>query len=198
MRCVAFCVALRYPVVVDREHHLPSRCGTTWRDSLCRVSPIEDGADVESPDGWRGHPGQGAGNDLRAGGRGGADRSVAVGGLDDSSCIAACDEHEPHEPPHRRWVELHKSNGRAARSRDRPVQGELSTEVHQLVDGNGLPLATPPAMQQLPNAAPAAVAGRTGHRATATRPDAIRGDNAYSTRAIRKHLREPWHQGRHP
>jgi transposase len=70
----------------------------------------------------------------------------------------------------------------------------LSTKIHQLVDGNGLPLVillspgqagdSPmflPLMQQLEVAQPA---GRPR-----TRPDLVRGDKAYSSRAIRAHLR---------
>ena len=74
-------------------------------------------------------------------------------------------------------------------------RGGLSTKIHQLVDGNGLPLVvllTPgqandspmflPLMNQLRVARPI---GRPR-----TRPDLVRGDKAYSSRAIRGHLRE--------
>jgi transposase len=70
----------------------------------------------------------------------------------------------------------------------------LSTKIHQLVDGQGLPLVvllTPgqagdapmfePLMAQLRIARPV---GRAR-----TRPDRLRGDKAYSSRAIRSHLR---------
>ena len=70
----------------------------------------------------------------------------------------------------------------------------MSTKIHQLVDGNGLPLVTVitpgqagdspmllPMLEQLQVARPV---GRPR-----TRPDAVRGDKAYSSRAIRKHLR---------
>lgn len=73
-------------------------------------------------------------------------------------------------------------------------RGGLSTKIHQLVDGNGLPLValvTPgqagdspmllPLMEHLRIARPV---GRPR-----TRPDAVRGDKAYSSRAIRAHLR---------
>nr|WP_155049616.1 IS5 family transposase [Microbacterium sp. ZXX196] len=73
-------------------------------------------------------------------------------------------------------------------------RGGLSTKIHQLVDGNGLPLValltagqagdSPmflPLMGQLRVVRPV---GRPR-----TRPDAIRGDKAYSSRAIRGHLR---------
>ena len=73
-------------------------------------------------------------------------------------------------------------------------RGGLSTKIHQLVDGNGRPLVsllTPgqagdspmfvPLMQQLR-------VGRTSGRPR-TRPDADRADKAYSSRAIRAHLR---------
>ncbi|WP_433608589.1 IS5 family transposase [Prescottella agglutinans] len=73
-------------------------------------------------------------------------------------------------------------------------RGGLSTKIHQLVDGNGLPLVTLittgqagdspmflPLMEQL------RVARDVGR--PRTRPDAVRGDKAYSSRAIRAHLR---------
>ena len=74
-------------------------------------------------------------------------------------------------------------------------RGGLSTKIHQLVDGNGLPLVTLitpgqagdspmflPLMEQL------RVARATGR--PRTRPDAVRADKAYSSRAIRGHLRD--------
>ena len=73
-------------------------------------------------------------------------------------------------------------------------RGGLSTKIHQLVDGNGIPLVpliTPgqagdspmllPLMRQL------CVARDVGR--PRTRPEAVRGDKAYSSRAIRSHLR---------
>lgn len=70
----------------------------------------------------------------------------------------------------------------------------MSTKIYQLVDGNGLPLVTVitpgqagdspillPMLEQLRVARPA---GRPR-----TRPDAVRCDKAYSSRAIRSHLR---------
>ncbi|MET7577971.1 IS5 family transposase [Micrococcus luteus] len=73
-------------------------------------------------------------------------------------------------------------------------RGGLSTKIHQLVDGAGLPLVsliTPgqagdspmllPLLEQLRVTRPA---GRPR-----TRPDAVLGDKAYSSRAIRTHLR---------
>ncbi|KRC59129.1 transposase [Agromyces sp. Root81] len=75
-------------------------------------------------------------------------------------------------------------------------RGGLSTKVHQLVDGHGRPLVvllTPgqagdspmflPLMGQLRINSP----GRGRPR---TRPDRVRADKAYSSRAIRAHLRE--------
>ncbi|TFH98243.1 IS5 family transposase, partial [Micrococcus flavus] len=73
-------------------------------------------------------------------------------------------------------------------------RGGLSTKIHQLVDGAGLPLVsliTPgqagdspmllPLLEQLRVTRPA---GRPR-----TRPEAVLGDKAYSSRAIRTHLR---------
>lgn len=70
----------------------------------------------------------------------------------------------------------------------------LSTKIHQLVDGNGLPLVTvitpgqagdPPTL--LPMLDMLRVERPVGR--PRTRPDAVRGDKAYSSRAIRSHLR---------
>ncbi|KXO95960.1 IS5 family transposase, partial [Tsukamurella pseudospumae] len=73
-------------------------------------------------------------------------------------------------------------------------RGGLSTKIHQLVDGNGLPLVTlltagqagdSPMFLPLMNLLRV---GRTRGRPR-TRPNAVRGDKAYSSRAIRAHLR---------
>lgn len=70
----------------------------------------------------------------------------------------------------------------------------LSTKIHQLVDGAGLPLVTLITPGQagdspmfLPLMAQLRVGRDTGR--PRTRPDAVRGDKAYSSRAIRTHLR---------
>ena len=84
---------------------------------------------------------------------------------------------------------------RSSRYESRPVaRGGLSTKIHQLVDGNGLPLVTlvPPGQAGdspmfLPLMAQLRVAREKGR--PRTRPDAVRGDKAYSSRAIRGHLR---------
>lgn len=74
-------------------------------------------------------------------------------------------------------------------------RGGLSTKIYQLVDGAGLPLLIElrpgqagdapmflPLMEQL------RVTGPLGR--PRTRPDAVRGDKAYSSRGIRVHLRK--------
>lgn len=73
-------------------------------------------------------------------------------------------------------------------------RGGLSTKIHQLVDGNGLPLVTLVTPGQagdspmfLPLMAQLRIARTAGR--PRTRPDAVRGDKAYSSRAIRGHLR---------
>lgn len=70
----------------------------------------------------------------------------------------------------------------------------MSTKIHQLVDGNGLPLVTLITAGQagdspmfLPLMAQLRVARPVGR--PRTRPDAVRADKAYSSRAIRAHLR---------
>nr|WP_221417642.1 IS5 family transposase [Microbacterium marinum] len=73
-------------------------------------------------------------------------------------------------------------------------RGGLSTKIHHIVDGNGLPLVIAVAPGQsgdaptlIPLLAQLRVARPTGR--PRTRPDAVRGDKAYSSRAIRAHLR---------
>lgn len=73
-------------------------------------------------------------------------------------------------------------------------RGGLSTKIHQLVDGNGLPilsLLTPgqagDSPMFLPLMAQLRIARDVGR--PRIRPDAVRGDKAYSSRAIRGHLR---------
>jgi len=70
----------------------------------------------------------------------------------------------------------------------------LSTKIHQLVDGNGLPLVTlitPGQAGDSPMFLPLMAHLRVGRDVgrPRTRPDAVRGDKAYSSRAIRGHLR---------
>jgi putative transposase len=74
-------------------------------------------------------------------------------------------------------------------------RGGLSTKLHHLVDGHGRPLVVAVAPGQADDA-PAMLpllqqlrVGRTSGRPR-TRPDAVRGDRAYSSRAIRQHLRD--------
>lgn len=73
-------------------------------------------------------------------------------------------------------------------------RGGLSTKVHQLVDGRGLPLVTLITPGQagdspmlLPLLAELRVTRPFGR--PRTRPDRVRGDKAYSSRAIRRYLR---------
>lgn len=73
-------------------------------------------------------------------------------------------------------------------------RGGLSTKIHQLVDGNGLPLvtlATPGQAGDSPMFLPLMQQLRVGREVgrPRTRPDAVRGDRAYSSRAIRTQLR---------
>lgn len=91
-------------------------------------------------------------------------------------------------------------------------RGGLTSKVHQLVDGHGLPLATIVSPGQA-NDAPALIplieqvnVPRLGAGRPRTRPDELLGDKAYSSRAIRSHLRkrgitatiaEPSDQARH-
>ncbi|MCK2034980.1 IS5 family transposase [Microbacterium sp. SSW1-49] len=74
-------------------------------------------------------------------------------------------------------------------------RGGLSTKIHQLVDGSGLPLVTLITLGQAgdsPMLLPLLQQLRVGRDVCRPRtlPDAVRGDKAYSSRAIRKHLRE--------
>lgn len=72
----------------------------------------------------------------------------------------------------------------------------MSTKIHHLVDGHGLPLVVAVTAGQsgdaptlLPLLKQLRVLGPTGRRSR-TRPDAVRGDKAYSSKAIRQYLRE--------
>jgi putative transposase len=71
----------------------------------------------------------------------------------------------------------------------------LSTKIHQLVDGRGLPLVvlvTPGQAGDSPMFEPLMAQlriQRAGPGRARTRPDTVRGDKAYSSRAIRSHLR---------
>ena len=74
-------------------------------------------------------------------------------------------------------------------------RGGLTSKVHQLVEGHGLPLATIVSPGQA-NDAPALIplveqirVPRIGPGRARTRPDEVLGDKAYSSRAIRKYLR---------
>lgn len=76
----------------------------------------------------------------------------------------------------------------------RRSRGGLSTKIHQLVDGNGLALVTlitPGQAEDSPMFLPLMAQLRVGRDAgrPRTRPDAVRADKAYSSRAIRAHLR---------
>jgi putative transposase len=90
-----------------------------------------------------------------------------------------------------------KSDGTTREPPDHAVgrsRGGLSTKIHQLVDGNGLPLVALLTAGQagdspmfLPLMGHLRVARPVGR--PRTHPDAVRGDKAYSSRAIRGHLR---------
>lgn len=71
--------------------------------------------------------------------------------------------------------------------------GGLSTRIHQLVDGNGLPLVTLITPGQAGDSPMFLLLGhlRVGRDTgrPRSRPDAVRGDKAYSSRAIRARLR---------
>lgn len=74
-------------------------------------------------------------------------------------------------------------------------RGGLSTKLHHLVDGHGLPLLIAAAPGQsgdapalLPLLAQLRVTRPVGR--PRTRPEALRGDKAYSSRAIRAYLRQ--------
>lgn len=75
-------------------------------------------------------------------------------------------------------------------------RGGLSTKIHQLVDGRGLPLVVlcgpgqagdSPMLEPLLDALSVA---RDGPGRPGTRPNMLRGDKAYTSRAIRRTLRD--------
>jgi putative transposase len=75
-------------------------------------------------------------------------------------------------------------------------RGGLSTKIHALVDGKGRPLVLLVAPGQGGDAPMFAhlmnqlKINRAGQGRPRTRPDRVRGDKAYSSRAIRTHLRD--------
>lgn len=75
-------------------------------------------------------------------------------------------------------------------------RGGLSTKTHAAVDGRGRPLAillTPGQAGDAPMCLPVLAAIRVTHHGPGrprTRPEAVLGDKAYSSKAIRAHLRE--------
>ncbi len=73
-------------------------------------------------------------------------------------------------------------------------RGGLSTKIHAAVDGHGRPLVillTPGQAGDAPMMLPVLTAIRVGrtHGRPRTRPDRVLADKAYSSRAIRAHLR---------
>ncbi len=75
-------------------------------------------------------------------------------------------------------------------------RGGLTTKIHQLVDGHGRPLVVLVGPGQAGDA-PMFLhlmshlrIDRVGAGRARTRPERVRGDKAYSSRAIRRHLRE--------
>lgn len=153
---------------------------------------MADGVDMASPDGDGRHLGPGACEADGSCGRGGVGGLVVVGGLHDRQSASARDEHDPaHRGAGSNYTNpaVEPPDHGIGRSR-----GGLSTKIHQLVDGNGLPLVTLITAGQagdspmfLPLMAQLKVGRDVGR--PRTRPDAIRGDKAYSSRAIRGHLR---------
>ena len=75
-------------------------------------------------------------------------------------------------------------------------RGGLSTKIHHLVDGRGLPLVVLVGPGQAGDSPMFPVlmghlrVARRGQGRPRSRPDRVRGDKAYSSRAIRTHLRE--------
>ncbi len=75
-------------------------------------------------------------------------------------------------------------------------RGGLSTKIHALVDGRGRPLVLLVAPGQggdapmFPHFMEQLKINRTGPGRPRTRPDRVRGDKAYSSKAIRTHLRD--------
>lgn len=75
-------------------------------------------------------------------------------------------------------------------------RGGLSTKIHHLVDGRGRPLVVLVGPGQAGDAPMFPVlmdhlkVARRGPGRPRTRPDRVRGDKAYSSRAIRQHLRD--------
>ena len=115
--------------------------GAGSRGVICRRCSVRGRRCGPGITGWQPTaPGTGCSQAHRRGRRGRADRLVAVGGLHDRSRASARDEHDP---PHRGLDRTTRIRG--VEPPDHGVgrsSGGLSTKIHQLVDGNGLPLVT--------------------------------------------------------
>nr|WP_245190265.1 IS5 family transposase [Leucobacter exalbidus] len=169
------------------------RCGIAWRDLPAAFGPWQTV--------WRWHRRMAADGTwdallgqlmAEADAAGMVDWSISV-----DSTIARAHQHATNVTRLKKGTSNYKNllteplDHAVGRSR-----GGLSTKIHQLVDGNGLPLVTVCTAGQdgdspmlLPLLEILRVE-RTGPGRPRTRPDAVRGDKAYSSRAIRAHLRE--------
>ncbi|WP_442965893.1 IS5 family transposase [Pseudonocardia sp. HH130630-07] len=93
-------------------------------------------------------------------------------------------------------IELHESARRTSRHALGRSRGGLSTKIHQLVDGHGRPLVVLLGPGQggdspmFPHLMARLSIARPGPGRPRTRPERVRADKAYSSRAIRRHLRE--------
>lgn len=168
------------------------RCGIAWRDLPADFGPWQTV--------WKRHRAWAVDGTwdqvldallVRADADGDLDWSVAV---DSTICRA-----------HQHGTTLERTTGGAVESQDPRVEpadhalgrsrGGLSTKIHQLVDGHGLPLVIlcgPGQGGDSPMLAPlldALSVARKGPGRPRTRPDMLRGDKAYSSRATRQTLR---------
>lgn len=152
---------------------------------------MADGVEMASSDGRRRDLGPGTRGLVESRGRSRWDRLGCVGGFHHRPRPSARDEHCP-------------GRGGASSNYNNPLieppdhsfgrsRGGLSTKLHHLVDGHGLPLVvavTPSQSGDSPMLIPLLAQLRAARPIgrPRTRPDRVRGDKAYSSRAIRQHL----------
>ncbi|WP_345075250.1 IS5 family transposase [Amycolatopsis tucumanensis] len=185
------------------------RCGLAWRDVPAVFGPWQTIWTWHRRLARGGHLGCGAAAAPGLRGRGGVDRLVGLGRLHHRAGASARHDHHPPQGAGSNYTKPGIEPLDHAISRSR---GGWTTKIHRVVDGNGralVTLLTPGQAGDSPMFEPLMahlqVPRLRGGRAR-TRPDRVRGDKAYSSRAIHTYLRrrkiqavipEPADQARH-
>lgn len=169
------------------------RCGIAWRDMPAAFGPWQTI--------WKRHrrySGDGTWDRILAGlltvadARGEVDWSISV-----DSTVNRAHQHGPTFPAPQgacsNYMNLFDKPDDHAIGRSR---GGLSTKINAIVDGKGRPLVLLVAPGQggdapmFPHLTEQLKINRVGPGRPRTRPDRVRGDKAYSSKAIRTHLRD--------